>query len=63
VFALTGRRKTKNEVAGCRVVHGSAYTGNQYRYKVIRAGEVLCPETTPASLNHFKTAVQEVRKA
>lgn len=44
-------------------MHGSAYTGNQYRYKVIRAGEVLCPETTPASLNHFKTAVQEVRKA
>ena len=62
IFALTGKRRTKNRVAGCRVVAGQAFSAPSYRYKVIRNGEVLCPESPIHSLFHFKEQVQEVRR-
>jgi len=71
-FALTGRRKAKNTVAGCKVVSGGAFSGSQYRYRVVRkekeGGEeegrevVVCDESPPATLYHFKEQVQEVKK-
>ena len=71
-FALTGRRKAQNTVAGCKVVSGGAFSGSQYRYRVLRkekeggeegGGErVVCDESPPATLYHFKEQVQEVKK-
>lgn len=61
-FTLSGKRKTKQPVAGCRVVHGSAFSSANHRYRVLRGGEVLCDESPPHSLNHFKETVQEVSR-
>ena len=61
-FALTGRRKTRNRVAGCKVLQGSAFSGAGYRYRVKRGEAVLCDESAPSTLFHFKEQVQEVSK-
>ncbi|KAM3573112.1 hypothetical protein VYU27_004923 [Nannochloropsis oceanica] len=67
-FALTGRRKARNTVAGCKVLSGAAFSGSQYRYRVMRKeegreeGVVVCDESPPATLYHFKEQVQEVKK-
>jgi translation initiation factor IF-2 len=61
-FALTGRRRTKNRVAGCKVLQGSALSGAAYRYRVRRGDAVLCDDSAPATLYHFKEQVQEVSK-
>ncbi len=61
-FALTGRRRTRNRVAGCQVVQGSAFSAPSYRYRVRRGDAVLCEESAPTTLYHFKEQVQEVSK-
>ena len=61
-FSLTGRRRTRNLVAGCKVLSGAAFSASQYRYRVTRGGEVVCDESPPATLFHFKEQVQEVKK-
>ena len=62
VFALTGKRKTKHKVAGCRVLSGKAFSSTTYRYRVVRDGQVLAEDALPASLNHFRETVTEVSK-
>lgn len=56
-FSLTGRRKTRNTVAGCKVVHGQAFSSPTYRYRVMRGEQVLCDESVPTTLYHFKEQV------
>jgi len=62
IFSLTGKRKTKHKVAGCRVLLGKAYSSTNYRYRVLRGEEVIAVDAQPASLNHFKESVTEVTK-
>lgn len=62
IFALTGKRKTKNRVAGCRVVAGKAFSSTNYHYRVLRDGTVLMEDMLPSSLYHFKESVTEVTK-
>lgn len=62
MFTLTGKRRARNTVAGCKVVSGGVFSGQQYRYRVMRGGEAVCKESPPATLYHFKEQVQEVKK-
>lgn len=62
IFTLTGKRKTRNKVAGCRVVTGKAFSSTSYYYRVMRDGAVVVEDMPPSSLYHFKESVTEVTK-